>query len=444
MLKLSGYAVSALIVSSSAYAFQETDEDPLTLLSKGAANASQYSAVGAPPTQPGFAIIGASPENVVEPGSFADFSVGAASFFDDDGDLRPGAAIEFKPFWVLGERSISLERYQTSSRLKRVLSRASITGAAVEGASSDDGARVGLGVYTELLDAGDPRMDKKLSACIASAAEFYQADPAVSAARRGYSAGAAEVLFSWDLAYPALANRLQANETSEAEKNALRAHRNAYLKFQETASGDASRLAALRAGLAGEAVAGAVTRFDAAVATCRKSHQDRARISSSWVLGFGAAFNETEVDGEQAPETEMVWTGARIPFRFLKGFGPKDEGDAADDTTALNIVAQYSNEALVDGPNDEKVIADQATVGLSLTESRERLRLDLGVTYNFTEFDDNALDRDEFVRAYVRAAAPVSVMGQNAWLEFGFGGVSNAKFEDEGFLTIRLTFAGHS
>jgi hypothetical protein len=36
---------------------------------------------------------------------------------------------------------------------------------------------------------------------------------------------------------------------------------------------------------------------------------------------------------------------------------------------------------------------------------------------------------------------PISLFGNDAWLEFGIGGVSDADFEDEGFLTLRLAFA---
>ena len=500
-----------------------SDEDKksikeLPIWTQSAANSANYQSPGAPPLQPGFAIIGASPENTVEPGSFKDLAISATSFLDETGELQPGVAVDFKPYWVLGERSISLAEYRKSGSLnffRRALARTSITSAIVEGNEESGVARrIGLGVYTDILDAADPRKDKLLDQCVSNAISDYRNSSTYINAvlefsnPKSVSANLWKNIF-WDLNINEVGKEYRkevrwfeiiSENISGFDLWVANDRLGARMLFDDLTlphppsdSGEIEEIGKENLRLISEAVANYLKEtgqevvvdepegwqayaqrelseptleFDKAVEKCRSEFDKRALISASWVVGFGAAFNDGQImeasDGDVAgdmpdmemvetPETETVWTGARIPLYWLNpsnwcSYDRRD--DIRDrDSTALNFVGQYSNEALVAGPDDSQLLANRATVGVSITESRESFRLDIGASYNFTEFYENEfaghdLDDEEFARYYLRAATPANFLGEGAWLEFGIGGVSNAAFEDEGFATLRLTYSG--
>ena len=115
------------------------------------------------PTQPGLAIVGADPGGLTQVANVSDLGTQLGTYLDEDGRLQPGFALGGRPYWW-ADNDITLEDYARAGRGTRILARTAVSLAGV--GSGDDGSRLGIGVFTQLLDQQDPRLDGELATCL--------------------------------------------------------------------------------------------------------------------------------------------------------------------------------------------------------------------------------------------------------------------------------------
>ena len=120
------------------------------------------------PDSPAFTVLGLSPESVVRPGSPRDLATTLLNGVDRRGNLQSGVALDFAPLFLFGGNNLTWDDY--SGKLgTRLLGRTQVSIATAKGSGDDDKAiRLSAGFRTTLWDAGDPRLDATLIACMDS------------------------------------------------------------------------------------------------------------------------------------------------------------------------------------------------------------------------------------------------------------------------------------
>lgn len=119
------------------------------------------------PDSPGFAIIGATPEKVVRPGTPKDLATQLINGLDANGNLQTGLAIDFNPYMLVKGPDAQLQDYQDSGFV-RFLSNSSISLATAKGMESEDkSAKLGLGflVTPWIRKDDDPRRNETHLKC---------------------------------------------------------------------------------------------------------------------------------------------------------------------------------------------------------------------------------------------------------------------------------------
>lgn len=118
------------------------------------------------PDSPAFAILGLSPETVVRPSSPRDLATTLLNGVDRRGNLQSGLALDLAPLFLFAGRTLTHADYKRS-RGTQVFGRTQVSLATAKGTSEADKAmRVAFGLRTTLWDAGDPRLDDGLIACL--------------------------------------------------------------------------------------------------------------------------------------------------------------------------------------------------------------------------------------------------------------------------------------
>ena len=118
------------------------------------------------PDSPAFAILGLSPETVVRPSSPRDLATTLLNGVDRRGNLQSGLALDVAPLFLFAGRTLTYADYK-ASRGTQVFGRTQVSLATAKGTSEGDKAmRVAFGLRTTLWDAGDPRLDDGLVACL--------------------------------------------------------------------------------------------------------------------------------------------------------------------------------------------------------------------------------------------------------------------------------------
>jgi hypothetical protein len=120
------------------------------------------------PDSPAFAILGLSPEKIARPGVPRDLATTLLNGVDRRGNLQSGIAMDFAPLFLFAGNHLTYDQYKNGTGT-RLLGRTQISVATAKGAGEGDKAvRMALGVRTTLWDAGDPRLDETLVACLNS------------------------------------------------------------------------------------------------------------------------------------------------------------------------------------------------------------------------------------------------------------------------------------
>lgn len=138
------------------------------------------------PESPGFAVIGFSPTQVVDPSATRITVASAASYVDGNGNLKPGFALGGTPYLWLHPH-LTLEQYRDLKGIAGILKRTQVTAGFAEGGDGQPD-KVGLGFTFDVLNDGDYRHDTELYKCVDAAFEPFNA--ALRQERAGRRVGA--------------------------------------------------------------------------------------------------------------------------------------------------------------------------------------------------------------------------------------------------------------
>jgi hypothetical protein len=115
------------------------------------------------PQSSGFALLGVSPDKVIEPSSGRDFSVALLQGFDENGNFQSGFAVETRPYSWGQDEYISEQ-----SEKERILSGFKLTLASTAAVSDEDNAnRYGLGLNWAYR-FNDPMFNEEYKSCVKS------------------------------------------------------------------------------------------------------------------------------------------------------------------------------------------------------------------------------------------------------------------------------------
>jgi hypothetical protein len=138
--------------------------DAGNLAANGAGRALKLSEAGVDlsvPQSPAFAILGITPDNVIQPSSPRALALSLLNGVGKDGAFQSGIAIDTVPYLLLSGSSKTLRDYQDSYAV-RFLSRTQFSFATSKGAQdTDPSLKLALGLHMTLFDNGDPRLDRE-------------------------------------------------------------------------------------------------------------------------------------------------------------------------------------------------------------------------------------------------------------------------------------------
>ena len=118
------------------------------------------------PDSPALTLLGLSAEKVARPGTPRDLATTALNGVDRRGNLQSGLAVDFAPLFLFGGNAITYDEYR-DGWATRLLGRTQVSVATAKGSGEADKAvRAAVGVRATLWDAGDPRLDAGLIACL--------------------------------------------------------------------------------------------------------------------------------------------------------------------------------------------------------------------------------------------------------------------------------------
>lgn len=340
------------------------------------------------PTSPGFAVIGASPTNVTQPGNLQELVIDTASFVEN-GEIKSGLAINFQPFWLLNDQ-ITLEQYSGFydsgsvytgglNKFQRILARTQISVATVQGASAStmDGARFGIGAQTEVFDGRDPR-------------SIHSAKCQIDAFK---NAGGEEALRILSDGVSQLPNFDPATTTDEQFSQLVQEHAN--------------------------------SKYDApgyleAEANCREEARKRVSASPSWLIGAGIAASSLSGDFDDLDYAgASVWTTYLYPFgknKFVTLFGQAD----LDQTVNFNGISGSAD-------------TYRAAVSFGFEET-DSWKLEATASYHSQNANLDALD-DDYFQFSVGGTFKIR---DGLWLEGTFGNRTGSNTQDESFSLIQL------
>lgn len=119
------------------------------------------------PEAPGFAVIGFSPTQVVDPSASRITLASLVNYVDEKGNLKPGLAVGGIPYLWLNP-SLTLNQYRALRGFDAVMARTQVSAGYAEGGEGMAN-RLGFGFTTELFNDSDYRHDEKLYTCVRDA-----------------------------------------------------------------------------------------------------------------------------------------------------------------------------------------------------------------------------------------------------------------------------------
>lgn len=361
------------------------EEDIFNLIDNNAQNAKSFRLDLNTPTAPGFAVIGASPKEIVDPGNLQEFAVHTASFVEN-GNLKPGLAMNVQPFWLYNS-DITLSEYvgrdlagnevDGLGSVGRILARTQLSFASVEGKSpaSSKGARFGLGFHTELLDGPDSR-NLASARCVIRA--FEENSKPIESAVLSIKTQI-EVESAKD---PTLDRDLIAEKVAEKV-------------FDDLKTPD----------------------YDAAIAQCREQAERRTLSAVSWIVGGGVAASSSDTSLDHLEFAgASVWTTYRIPFSSNKAFTLFGKADIDQDFDVAGAIHQ----------------ANFYHVAASISLTEPSWKLDASASYHLR--DSTSFNEDYFQFGIDGAYK----LRKGAWIEASAGVRTGSQFEDDQFALVQL------
>ncbi len=391
-------ATIPLVTEANAQATGPTPEDKAAI-EANAKSADKLDLDLETPTAPGLVMVGISPKDAADPGNLKDFSVDLASLADG-GSIKPGIALSGTPYWWSlfdgdGEGSVkTIDYYRNeTTRFERLWARTQVSLGTAEfkGGNNKNGAKIGFGVSTQLLDSQDQKFQKATSNCIHGVWQSRIEPQLVPTLETNLSRRAKQ-----EAVIPPNATRL--------EKLAL--YRKKFIELYD------EELEKLK-----------VADFKKEKAACLEQAKDRFNAAPSWVVGGGlAAVSDNGKLEDVAYGGASFWSTYKLPI-------------TGDGTGAFTFFARGDLDRDFKLKNGGTGEADALLFAVSGVYQSEDLKFDATLSYNYKDYDSPALGDDDFLRY----SGTVSVkVREGVWVEATAGAVSNGKFEEEGFGLINL------
>ena len=136
-------------------------------------NFNNYAVDMSVPTSPAFAVLGSTPETILQPKSPRDLAVSLVQALSDDGKLGHGVGFDVTPYLMLRGKTATLAKYQDGGAGLRLWANTQFSFAAIkQDASGRAVTKAAAGASVVLYDAGDPRAkDSPLASCFSQATQ---------------------------------------------------------------------------------------------------------------------------------------------------------------------------------------------------------------------------------------------------------------------------------
>lgn len=145
-----GSASSPAAILASAFKLQDKKAEVLN-------NFKNYRVDMSVPTTPAFAVLGTTPETILQPKAPRDLAVSLVQSLSNDDKLGKGVGFDIAPYMLAYGKATSLQDYQMDGRI-RALSNVQLSfGAVKQDAASGSVTRAAGGASFVLFDEGDPR-----------------------------------------------------------------------------------------------------------------------------------------------------------------------------------------------------------------------------------------------------------------------------------------------
>jgi hypothetical protein len=149
------------------------------------------------PESPGFAVIGLTPTQVIDPSATRVTLSTIAGYVDEKGNLKPGFAVGGTPYLWLNP-NLTLRGYRDLTGISKVLARTQVTAGVADGGDGQPD-KLGVGFTFDVLDGGDYRRDLKIYECVGNVYSALTASQlAQRRARRAEATATAIVQKGWD------------------------------------------------------------------------------------------------------------------------------------------------------------------------------------------------------------------------------------------------------
>lgn len=339
------------------------------------------------PTAPALVVLGVSPKNTADPGTFKDFGFDVTNVGDGDKN-RIGVAFTTTPYWW-GTRALTLEDYRTqNSAAERIWARTQLSlGLARAGGRKTESLSLGFGVQSQLLDAQDHKFDQESFACIQGAWDQLRR-PEFEDATKNLAGEIAEALGDVPIG----------EEPDEIDIDLD--------DFFEGLQGSASE-----------------DQFLGARRSCQDQATARLLAKPSWMAGIGLGARS---DDDQLTDFEFdgvsLWTSYRQPL------------DARGRFAVLGFLRGDLDKTF-DLGGDLRKEGDAVLAGLGGAFQIPWLRVDLSASFNHRSFTDSAFENDDFIR--YTGLVDVRVR-EGLWLEVAGGTIASSDFNNGAFGSINV------
>lgn len=339
------------------------------------------------PDSPAFAILGITPQNVINPDTPAELAAAILIGDDQDGNSQEGLAIEFRPFLLAMQDDITIAKY----RQYRLLSRAAISFADANGSSDEDPTdRQAIGLTLTPIDEKDPFVWADLGACTGVASD--EANKQGQPLRRAVAQAAIKLR--------AAQQADDAAQIAVAEQEARTA--NAQLD-NWLANGKKEFL-------------------DEANKKCLEKQRDATTNGTQWQIGVG--YHDSEV-GDLEASGVSVWTSYARQVPRVGG--------------SLIVHARTNRDRIVPRPDEPSAfdVVDQDIVALRYRRGSDRQGLLLEASYVDESTTNGGVD-DDYTTALIGAEFRI---GEGLWVQIGYGDTFGSNQNKSAGLTGQFRWA---
>ena len=339
------------------------------------------------PDSPAFALLGVTPQNVINPDTPAELAAALLVGDDKNGNGQEGLAIEFRPFLLAMQDDITVGDY----RDKNWLSRAAISFAQSDGSSDEDQTdRQAIGLTLTPIDEKDPFVWADLGKCTADA---------VAAADGQEGTGRQDMRDA--------ARRLANAQNGDDETEVIAAQQAMVIARQ-----------ALDEWLRN----GRKKILDAENEACIKKQQEATVNGTQWQIGLG--YHDSEI-GDIDESGLSFWTSYSREVPRMGG--------------SIILHARSGRDQIVARPDEAQGydVVDQDIVAFRYRRGSDRQ----GVLFEASYVDESAagggLD-DDYTTALIGAEFRI---GESLWIQIGYGDTFGSNQDKDAALSGQFRWA---